>query len=112
MGDSTESESERIVGYPRRTVIRETVRLSYVIGITGVTVILVSFGLYWLDLGMLDGINPIVGGILSVIFPTVLAVGLYVYDRQHKQNLVIADAALRVIRPIAALIRFLRGIGP
>ncbi|GAB7020595.1 hypothetical protein [Halostagnicola bangensis] len=112
MGDSTDSESERIFGYPRQTVILEAFRISYVIGITGVTIILVSFGLYWLDLGVLEGIDPVIRGTLSVIIPTVLAFGLYVYDRQHKRDLIIADAALRVVRPIAALIRFLRGGGP
>ncbi|ELY94142.1 hypothetical protein C483_03220 [Natrialba hulunbeirensis JCM 10989] len=107
-----DSDSDRIFGYPRKTVLLEICRISYAVGITAAIMIIASFSLYWVDTGALGSAESIVGGLLFVVFPLVLVFGLYMYDRRHERDLIIADAVLHVVRPIAVLIRLLRGAGP
>ncbi|TYL38720.1 hypothetical protein CV102_09380 [Natronococcus pandeyae] len=106
------SNSDRIFGYPRKTVILEIWRISYAIGITGVIMMIAGFSLYWVDTEVLGSAESAIGVLLFVVFPIMLVLGLYIYDRRHERDLIIADAVMHVIRPIAALIRLLRGAGP
>ncbi|WP_255169611.1 hypothetical protein [Natrononativus amylolyticus] len=110
MTSGTDGGSERIFGYPRRTVLLEAVRISYAIGITGVITLLVILGLFLLNSGAIEGIESLM--LLLFASQIALALGLYIYDRRHERDLIIADAAVRVVRPVAALIRLLRGGGP
>ena len=112
MSDEADGRPKRLFGYPRRTVLLEAVRISYVLGITGAVTMLVAISFYWLEPGILEGAEPVSSGLLLVMFPVALALGLYLYDRRHDRDLIIADAALRGVRPVAALIRLLRGGGP
>ncbi|ADD04228.1 uncharacterized protein Nmag_0643 [Natrialba magadii ATCC 43099] len=105
------SDSDRIFGYSRKTVLLEASRIAYAIAITGMVTLLVGFSLYWVDTELLGRAEPVVG-VLLLILPLVLVPGLYSYDRRHERDLIIADAVMKVIRPIVALIRLFRGVGP
>ncbi|ADD07332.1 uncharacterized protein Nmag_3791 (plasmid) [Natrialba magadii ATCC 43099] len=106
------SDSDQILGYQRKVVLLEAFRISYAIMITGIITTLMGFSLYWIDTGILGDAEPVIGVILFVAFPIALGLSLYIYDRRHERDLIIADAVLKVIHPIAALIRYLRGAGP
>lgn len=104
-------ETDRTFGYPRRTVVLESTRAAYAVGITGAVMILVVFGVSWLGPGVLEGVDPAISAAVVVIFPLALALALYGYDRRHERDLVIADAVVRAVRPVAAVIRLFRGGG-
>jgi hypothetical protein len=76
------------------------VRASYAVGIgTAVTTVLV-FGVYAL------GIEP--PGIVLFAGLVLLPTGLYLYDRYHERDLVLADLGHAMVRPVALLYRVLR----
>ncbi|SEH16217.1 hypothetical protein SAMN04487967_2497 [Natronorubrum sediminis] len=104
-------ETDRIFGYPRRSVVLESTRVAYSVGITAAVMILVVFSVSWLRPEVLEWVDPAISAAVVVIFPAALTLGLYIYDRRHERDLVIADAALYVVRPIAAVIRLFRGGG-
>ncbi|MFP8955203.1 hypothetical protein ACLI4Y_00610 [Natrialbaceae archaeon A-CW3] len=110
MAGDTDTETEQYFGYPRQTVVLEAIRISYAMGISGAVTVVIALGWYWLDPGVSPGAESTIGVLLLFIFPTAFALGLYTYDRRHRRDLVIADAVVRVVRPIAALIRLLRGV--
>lgn len=82
------SDSDQIFGYPRKTVLLESLRISYALGITGVIMIIAGSVLYWVDPETLGEAESVVG-VLLVVVPIVLVLGLYIYDRRHEQDLII-----------------------
>ncbi|ADD07333.1 uncharacterized protein Nmag_3792 (plasmid) [Natrialba magadii ATCC 43099] len=99
------NETDRIYGYPRKTVILEACRLSYAIAIAGAVTLLAGLGRYWADSEILRSAEPFTSVILLVVFPIALILSLYIYDRRHEEDLVIADAVLYVIQPIIRLLK-------
>ena len=91
----------------RKTIILEGIRAAWAFGIGGTGVVIIGLLLYYGGAARL-GVPFAVVPALFVLLPSIL----YVYDRQHERDLVIADAALRIVRPLVAVYHVLRTAGP
>lgn len=92
-------------GLSKQTILLEVARVSYAIGIGTVVTTLAVFGVYVFDVGLTEA-TTFTGFSIGL---GLLPVGLYVYDRVHERDLVIADLGHTITRPAAILYRILRG---
>jgi hypothetical protein len=107
MSDGTDSNSTDVTyfGRSRKAIIFEGVRASYSVGIgTAVTTIL-ALGVYVAGIELPE-IVLFASFLIGFAF---LPVALYLYDRYHERDLVIADLGHAMARPTALLCRILRG---
>ena len=104
MSDETDVPSKKNPRFnlSRKAILVETMRASYALGLGSIAAIVPGIGLYFLG-------APFVS-VLALF--ALLAVALYVYDRRHERDLIIADFAKLIVRPLAVLYRVLRMGGP
>ncbi len=88
----------------RETVVFELARASYALGIGGVVLTALVFVVSFLGFG---GSEVAVLTVFSI--GLCLPVVLYVYDRRHERDFVIAELGHAMVRPCAILYRILRG---
>ncbi|MFC7072347.1 hypothetical protein ACFQJ7_05600 [Halovenus rubra] len=87
------------------TLVVEITRAAFALGISGVVMTFLLFGLSLVETEKIEPIMPVFF-FLCLLFPIVL----YLYDRNHSRDLVIADFVLRIVRPLAVVYRLV--IGP
>jgi uncharacterized transporter YbjL len=107
MSDGTDSNSTDVTyfGRSRKAIIFEVARASYAVGIgTAVTTILV-LGVSVIGIELPE-IVLFAGFLIGLGF---LPSALYLYDRYHERDFVIADLGHATVRPAALLYRILRG---
>lgn len=106
MSDGTESDSPDVtpLSLSKETIILEVARASYAVGIGTVVTTILVLGVYMFGIELPE-IVLFTG--FSIGFGLIPA-GLYVYDRYHKHDLVIADLGHTMARPAAFLYRILR----
>ena len=90
----------------RKTIVLEGTRAAWAFGIGATVTTLSGLLLYYSGAAQL-GVPFAVVPALFVLLPSIL----YVYDRQHERDLVIADAALHAVRPLIGLYHALRTAG-
>jgi hypothetical protein len=106
MSDGTDPNEidETYFGLSQKQLIFEVARASYAIGIgTAVTTILV-LGVYVIGIELPD-VVLFTSFLIGFGF---LPVALYLYDRYHERDFVIADLGHAMVRPAALLYRILR----
>jgi hypothetical protein len=106
MSDGTDPNEidETYFGLSKKQLIFEVARGSYAIGIgTAVTTILV-LGVYVIGIELPE-VVLFTSFLIGFGF---LPVALYLYDRYHERDLVIADLGHAMVRPAALLYRILR----
>lgn len=91
----------------RKTIVLEGTRVAWAFGIGATVTIISGLLLYYSGAAQL-GVPFAVVPALFVLLPSIL----YVYDRQHERDPVIADAALYVVRALVAVYHVLRTAGP
>jgi len=107
MSDGTDPNSTDVTyfGLSKKAIIFEVARASYAVGIgTAVTTILV-LGVYVTGIELPEIVLFASFLIGFGFLPSVL----YLYDRYHERDLVIADLGHAIVRPAALLYRILRG---
>lgn len=109
MSDGTDVPSRKPtgIGFTRHSVLVELLRVAYAFGLGATAATIAGLGLYLVDAERL-GVPFTAVVLLYVLLPA----ALYLYDRHHARDLVIADLALRIVRPLAALYHVLRTAGP
>jgi hypothetical protein len=104
MSEQTDPDSEETqFDLSAHAVVFELARASYALGIGAVVMGVLVFGVYALGLKSQDAATATV--FLSYVLVSAV---LYVYDRHHERNLVLADIAHTMVRPLAVLYRVLR----
>jgi hypothetical protein len=106
MSDGTDPNEidETYFGLSKKQLIFEVARGSYAIGIgTAVTTVLI-LGVYGIGIELPE----VVLFTSFLIGFGLLPIALYLYDRYHKRDLVIADLGHAMVRPAALLYRILR----
>lgn len=106
MSDGTDTASEDITnpGLSKKTIAFEIARVSYAVGIGTVVTTLSIFTVYIFGIE-LPGVAVFT---LFLIGFGLLPAGLYLYDRHHDRDFVIADLGHAIVRPAAILYRILR----
>lgn len=102
----TTVQEKRYFGVSQRTLYLEAVRLSYTAALGGVVTLGIVFGLSLLGAERLGLPAPVVS--LLPLLGLLLSAVLYVYDRHHERDLIVADLALLIVRPFAAVYDILR----
>ncbi len=110
MSDDPDTEESGCAGVPRAVSVLEVVRASYAVGIGGAVTALLVFGVVVLGRERLGPVAPAVD--LIPLLALLLPVVLYVYDRRHEHDLVVAELGHLVVRPFAVVYRVLRVGGP
>jgi hypothetical protein len=107
MAESADTGSTDVTyfGLSKQTLLLEGARMSYAIGIGTVVTTLAVFGVYVLDVVPTEA-TAFAGFSIGL---GLLPAGLYVYDRVHERDLVIASLGHAITRPAALLYRILRG---
>ncbi len=101
MSEQTDPDSEETqFDLSAHTVVFELARASYALGIGAVVMGLLVFGVYALGLESRNAAT-------ITVFSSGLLVSavLYAYDRHHERDLVLADVAHTMVRPLAVLYR-------
>jgi hypothetical protein len=93
-------EEAKYLHLSAKTVWVEVARASYALGIGGLVTITLVFGAYVLDI---EGSRVVAATVFST--GLLLPVVLYLYDRHHRRDLVIADFGHLVLRPFSFLYR-------
>lgn len=102
----TTAQGRRYFGVSRRTLVLEAVRLSYAAALGGIVTLGIAFGLSLFEAERLGLPGPAIS--LLPLLCILLSAVLYVYDRRHERDLVVADFALLIARPFAAVYDILR----
>ncbi len=102
----TTAQEKRYFGVSQRTLCLEAVRLSYAAALGGIVTLGVAFGLSLFGAERLGLPAPVVS--LLPLLGLLLSAVLYVYDRRHERDLIVADLALLIVRPFAAVYDILR----
>jgi|APHM01.1.fsa_nt_gi hypothetical protein len=106
MGEGTAPNTEdgSYLNLSRKAIVFELARASYAVGIGTVVTTALVFGvaLFAIELPGAAVSGVFAGGL--VVLPTVL----YLYDRRHSRDFVIADLGHAIVRPAAFLYRIFR----
>lgn len=106
MSTGTEQESEEAssLNLAAKPLMLEVARASYAVGIGGVVMITLVFGAHFFGI---ESLGVVVATVFSV--GLILPVVLYLYDRHHRRDLVIADFGHMIVRPFSFLYRVFQG---